>query len=102
MTTTRTLRLAAVLLLVAACAGEAPRTDTAAAVPPPAASTTAAPAAGRADSAAAVAKALAANPAKADSILTAAGHTRASFAELMYDIAADSAMSATYAAAHER
>jgi hypothetical protein len=49
--------------------------------------------------AAATAKAIEANPSGADSILSAAGHTRESFQQLMYDIAADSAKSATYAAA---
>ena len=49
--------------------------------------------------AAATAKAIEANPAAADSILTAAGYTRESFQQLMYDIAADSAKAAAYAAA---
>jgi hypothetical protein len=65
-------------------------------------STAAAPTTASADpvtAAAATAKAMEANPAGADSILTAAGHTRESFQQLMYDIAADSAKSAAYAAA---
>jgi hypothetical protein len=49
--------------------------------------------------AAATAKALEANPAGADSILKASGHTRDSFQELMYEIAADSAKAAAYTAA---
>ena len=49
--------------------------------------------------AAATAKAIEASPAAADSILKAAGHTQESFEKLMYDIAADSAKSAAYAAA---
>ena len=49
--------------------------------------------------AAATAKAIEANPAGADSILKAAGYTRESFQQLMYDIAADSAKAARYAAA---
>jgi hypothetical protein len=49
--------------------------------------------------AAGVANAIAANPAGADSILTAAGFTRESFDKQLLDIAADSAMSARYAAA---
>ena len=53
----------------------------------------------RARNAATVANAIAANPARADSILQAAGYTRDSFQQMMYEIAADSAMSAVYAAA---
>ena len=53
----------------------------------------------RARAAATIANAIAAKPAAADSILTANGHTRESFQRLMYDIAADSALSAVYAAA---
>jgi uncharacterized lipoprotein YajG len=48
---------------------------------------------------AATVKALEANPAGADSILKAAGHTPESFQQLMYDIAADSTKAAAYAAA---
>jgi hypothetical protein len=46
-----------------------------------------------------VANAIAANQAGADSILTANGYTRESFDKQLLDIAADSAMSARYAAA---
>ena len=53
----------------------------------------------RARRAATVANAIAANPASADSILQAAGFTRDSFQQAMYEISADSAMSAAYAAA---
>lgn len=86
-------RISAVILfaLAAACSRGDGRADTSAA-----ADTTAA---GRARSAAAVANAIETNPAAADSILRAAGHTREEFEALMYDIAADSAMSAAYAAA---
>ena len=89
-------RISAVFLLAlaTACAGGDDRSDTGAA-----ADTTAA---GRARSAAAVANAIEANPAAADSILRAAGHTAEEFEALMYDIAADSAMSAAYAAAKSR
>lgn len=85
---------ATLLLLAAACAGDDDRRDTSAA-----ADTTAT---GRARAAAAVANAIAAKPEAADSILGAAGHTREEFEALMYDIAADSTMSAAYAAAKSR
>jgi hypothetical protein len=52
----------------------------------------------RATAAAAVANAIAAKPAAADSILKANGYTSESFQALMYDIASDSAMSVAYAA----
>ena len=52
--------------------------------------------------AAAIANAIAAKPAAADSILKANGHTRDSFEALMYDIASDSAMSVAYAAARKK
>jgi hypothetical protein len=42
---------------------------------------------------------VAANPAKADSILTANSMTREQFDKMLYDIAADSVQSAAYAAA---
>lgn len=89
-------RFSAVILLAlaAGCAGGDDRPDTTAA-----ADTTAA---GRARTAAAVANAIETNPAAADSILRAAGHTAEEFEALMYDIAADSAMSAAYAAAKSR
>jgi hypothetical protein len=51
------------------------------------------------EQAAAIANAIAVNPAGADSILKANNHTPESFDQLMYRIAADSAMSATYASA---
>lgn len=91
----RRLCLGAVVLLVATgCArgDENPDTAVIEATPTP----------DRATAAAAVANAIAANPAAADSILSAAGYTRDSFQELMYEIAADSAMSAAYAAARTR
>ena len=91
---------AAALLATLGCArGDGDDADTAAA---PAASGSSASTDDRARKAASVANAMAANPAGADSILTAAGYTRDSFAKLMYDIAADSAMSAAYAAARNR
>lgn len=49
--------------------------------------------------AAATAKAIEANPAGADSILSAAGYTRESFQQFMYEVAADSTKAAAYAAA---
>ena len=79
------------LLLAAACAGDSDGTNTAAAR-----DTTAA---GRARAAAAVANAIAAKPSAADSILRAAGYTPEEFERLLYDIAADSAMSAAYSTA---
>ncbi len=42
---------------------------------------------------------MAEHPAAADSLLTANGYTRYSFEKAMYEIAADSAMAAAYAAA---
>ena len=84
----------ALLLVTFACTGSDDRRDTTAAR-----DTTVA---GRARSAAAVANAIAAKPAGADSILRAAGYTREEFEQLMYDIAADSAMSAVYAAEKSR
>ena len=87
--------LAALALIAGvACAREERRPDTSAATA--AANTSATD---RARAAATIANAMAANPAAADSILTANGHTRESFQRLMYDIAADSALSAVYAAA---
>jgi len=83
----------AVLLATAACsAGEETRDTTA----------VAAPATNRARTAASVANAIEASPARADSILRAAGYTRDSFQQAMYEIAADSAMSAEYAAAKKQ
>ncbi|HET9425385.1 MAG TPA: hypothetical protein VFO55_08445 [Gemmatimonadaceae bacterium] len=49
-----------------------------------------------------VANAISANPAGADSILTANGYTRESYDQALLDIAADSAMSARYAAAKNK
>ena len=86
---------AALLLTALGCAGgERSDADTT-----PAASASTASPADRARAAAAVAKAVEANPAGADSILQAAGYTRDSFEKTMYEIAADSVMSAAYAAA---
>ena len=91
MTRARLLPALLPLLFAAACAGTDDRTDTTAAR-----DTTAA---GRARAAAAVANAIAAKPSAADSILRAAGYTPEEFEQLMYDIAADSAMSAAYTTA---
>lgn len=89
----RILWLGAALLLAATgCARGGEQADTAAAGAP----------ADRAVAAAAVANAIAANPTLADSILSAAGYTPDGFQQLMYEIAADSAMSAAYAAARDR
>ena len=93
--------LAALLVVVAiGCAGGDRHSDTATARATAAANDTTT--AGRARSVAAVANAIAAKPAAADSILRAAGYTREEFERLLYDIAADSAMSAVYSAAKTR
>lgn len=55
------------------------------------------PVASRARAAGLTANAIAANPAAADSILKAGGYTADGFQSLMYEIAADSSMSAEYA-----
>ena len=94
--------VAGVLVTVAGCAGGEKTGDSAAAVTPTPASTASTQNTDRARTAAAVANAIAARPTAADSILTAAGMTRDSFQTLMYEIAADSAMSAAYAAAKTR
>ena len=88
---TRTLLLPALSLLLVACAAGEETADTTAAR-----DTTMA---GRAREAAAVANAIAERPSAADSILRAAGYTPEEFERLMYDIAADSAMSAAYTSA---
>jgi hypothetical protein len=75
----------ALLLCVAGCARE--REQSAASQPD------------RATQAAAIANAIAAKPASADSILKANGYTAESFETLMYEIASDSAMSVAYASA---
>ena len=82
-------------LAVMGCARDEEAPDTSVA----AAAEAMSPAEERARSAAAVANAIAARPAAADSILQAAGFTRAGFDSLMYEIAADSSASAAYAAA---
>lgn len=92
----RVLVLGAALLLAATgCAGGGEQAD-------PAAAGVAGATADRAVTAAAVANAIAANPAVADSILSVAGYTPDGFQQLMYEIAADSAMSESYAAARDR
>jgi hypothetical protein len=88
--------LAVVLLLTAGgCARGERSSDTAVVA-------TSSPADDRARTAAAVANAIERNPAGADSILRAAGYTRESFQQAMYEIAADSAQSAAYTAAKGR
>ena len=89
---------AAALLAAVGCArGERTDADSPAAASPAIA---AGPiTADRARTAARIANAIAANPAAADSILRANDHTRESFEKAIWDIAADSAMSAVYAAA---
>ena len=89
--------ITALLLATAACASGEKKSDTTAV-----AAAAAAPANDRARTAASVANAIEANPAKADSILKAAGYTRDSFQQAMYEIAADSTMSADYAAAKKQ
>lgn len=90
----------AALLTALGCAGDdrADADSTAAAASQPAASASTS-SSDRARAAARVANAIAANPAGADSILRANDHTRESFEKLIWEIAADSAMSAVYAAA---
>jgi hypothetical protein len=87
--------VAALLLAATGCAtDERPESDTAGdrAAAPTGASA-------RATLAARVANDIARTPAAADSILSAAGYTAESFERLMYEIAADSAEAAAYAAA---
>ena len=85
----------AAVLLLAACARDASDSaDTSGATTAAASPATTSPA-----QAAAISNALAANPASADSILRANGHTAESFEQLLFRIAADSASAATYAAA---
>jgi hypothetical protein len=81
----RTFIIGVVLLTAAGCKGGQSASDASASDP--------------VVKAAATANAIKARPAAADSILAAAGYTRDSFQKLMYEIAADSAKSATYAAA---
>lgn len=88
--------MTALLLATAACAGGEKKSDSTAVA------TASTPGNDRARTAASVANAIEANPAKADSILKAAGYTRDSFQQAMYEIAADSAMSADYAAAKKQ
>lgn len=80
----------AALLAVSACAKNDKTADTGQLAPSPV---------DLARSAALTANAVAANPAAADSILKAAGHTQESFQRQMYEIAADSEMSAAYTSA---
>lgn len=99
----RYLSLCATLLLAAAACSKGDKdTDTVAVATTPAPAPAAAPVDERATNAARVASAMEANPAAADSILKAAGYTRDSFEALMYDIAADSASAAAYAAARSQ
>ncbi len=81
----------AALLAVSACAKNDKTADTGAQLAPSPTDL--------ARSAALIANAVASNPAAADSILKAAGHTQESFQRQMYEIAADSEMSAVYASA---
>jgi hypothetical protein len=86
---------AALMVAVSACAKEEKKADAPVV-------TTGTSTADRARAAATLANAIAANPTAADSILRANGHTQDSFQNLMYEIAADSAMSAVYSAAKSR
>lgn len=88
----------AALLSLAACAKD----DKTASESDSTTATTATTPAARARAAALTANAIAANPAAADSILKAGGYTPDGFQKLMYEIAADSAMSAAYASAKGR
>jgi hypothetical protein len=93
--TMRTLSIGlGIVLALSACArAEKPASATDAAPPP---------ATNRAQGAALIANAIAANPTAADSILKANGQTADGFQKLMYEIAADSVMSAEYARAKSR
>jgi hypothetical protein len=87
--------LAGLLLTATGCTSdETPAADTTAAT-----AGAQAGASERAVTAARVADAIARSPNAADSILSAAGYTPESWERLMYDIAADSAEAAAYAAA---
>ena len=88
----------AALLTTLGCAGGESAGGDSSAPASSATGSTASPA-DRARVAARVANAIAANPAGADSILRANDHTRESFEKVIWEIAADSAMSAVYAAA---
>jgi len=92
----RTLFYAALCLLAASCGGGEKPAPASMAGDQPAAIPAAME---RVAEAARVANAIEGLPGSADSILKAAGHTPESFERLMYEIAADSAMSAAYAAA---
>lgn len=99
--TMRVLSLgAAALLALSACAkpDQAPNAATATG----ATGATTSPAASRARTAALTANSIAAHPAAADSILKAGGYTPDGFQKLMYEIAADPAMSAEYASVRGR
>jgi hypothetical protein len=85
------LTLTAAALLLGACAKGDATNDTTSA-------TSATASDDQAVKAANVANAIAATPTAADSILKANGYTRESYDQLLVDIAADSAMSARYAA----
>jgi hypothetical protein len=90
----RPLCILAALLLATGCGGdEQPASDTTGDLTAEAATSA------RAVIAAGVADAMERAPNAADSILSAAGYTRESFERLMYEIAADSAEAAAYAAA---
>ena len=93
---------AGVLLGASACTGGEKSADSATAADTPASAAPSPQNTDRVRTAATVANAIAARPSAADSILIAAGMTRDSFQKLMYEIAADSAMSAAYAAAKTR
>jgi hypothetical protein len=93
--TMRTLSIGVgVVLVLSACARADKPANTTDTAPPPALN--------RAEGAALTANAIAANPTAADSILKANGHTADGFQKLMYEIAADSAMSADYARTKSR
>jgi hypothetical protein len=99
--TGRILMLACAASLAGACGGGGRGGESKPAEQQPAATPAPLPSAMPADVqlAVAVAQAIEAAPARADSILSAHGLTRAGLDSLMYEIAADSAKAATYAAA---
>ena len=98
--TRRALLLPFALILAGACA-KAEHSETAAADSAALANAAPMPPAAdpMVDRAVAVYRGLEAHPAAAESVLTAHGLTRAGLDSLMYDIAADSARAAAYAAA---
>jgi hypothetical protein len=85
------------LAFLVACGGNEPTE-----APPPAAPPAAAPAADAASRAAEIARAIDADPSRADAILKEKGMTAADLDALMYEVAADPALTDRYVAARGR